>query len=666
MTNPSYHVSPSIELGKYLITLRAFGSQAVTSILCLIAMFVASNAFAEGSRSSYERALSLSDRYRDKVFRDHVKAQWTDDHHFTYRVQVAPKQFETIEVDVASHSKCSAKIQSSGDPPLMDAKTKLSDSDSRRESKSPDRRFEVIQEIIPGDRRELTLIESSPKDQLQPKVTTRRYDKPGDAIDRTKLHLKNLETNEKHPIDDASFPNPFSISEIRWLADSSGFTFLYNERGHQKLQLIYVDAATRQTKIIVDEQSETFVNYSSKSFHEYIDESGELIWASERDGWCHLYLYDLRTGMIKNQITKGDWVVRGIESIDRDSRRILLVASGLNSEQDPYYRHLCSVDFDGGNFRQLTSGNGDHQWKFSPNGAYFIDTYSRIDMPPVTELRSTRTGEMLLELERADDRELRAAGWQVPQPFVAKGRDGKTDIYGMIIRPSHFQPGQKYPVIEAIYAGPHSSFTPKKFGLHNEYCQLAELGFIVVKLDGMGTSNRSKAFHDVCWKNIADAGFPDRRLWIEAVAKAHPEIDATRVGIYGGSAGGQSAMGALLFHGDFYDCAVADCGCHDNRMDKIWWNEQWMGWPIGPHYEEQSNVTNAHRLKGNLMLIVGELDSNVDPASTLQVVNALIKADKDFEMLYVPGGKHGVGSQPYGRRRTWDFFVRHLLKDGSR
>jgi dipeptidyl aminopeptidase/acylaminoacyl peptidase len=272
-------------------------------------------------------------------------------------------------------------------------------------------------------------------------------------------------------------------------------------------------------------------------------------------------------------------------------------------------------------------------------------------------------GRLLVQLEEADWSELLAAGWQVPERFVAKGRDGETDIYGVIIRPSHFEPGKKYPVIEQIYAGPQGAFVPKGFSLQLGDVQLAELGFIVVRIDGMGTSHRSKAFHDVCWKNLADAGFPDRRLWLEAAAKQHPELDLSRVGIVGGSAGGQNALGALLFHGDFYHAAVADCGCHDNRMDKVWWNELWMGWPIGEHYAEQSNVTQAHRLEGKLMLIVGELDNNVDPASTLQVVDALIKADKDFELLLIPGAGHGAGGSPYGRRRTWDFFVRHLKPD---
>jgi len=214
-------------------------------------------------------------------------------------------------------------------------------------------------------------------------------------------------------------------------------------------------------------------------------------------------------------------------------------------------------------------------------------------------------------------------------------------------------------VIEKIYAGPHGSFVPKNFRTWHDTQSLAELGFVVVQVDGMGTSNRSKAFHDVCHKNLGDSGFPDRILWMQAAAKDRPWMDLSRVGIYGGSAGGQSALRGMLAHGDFYKVAVSVCGCHDNRMDKIWWNELWMGWPIGPHYAQQSNVTQAHRLKGDLLLIVGELDTNVDPASTMQVVNALVKADRDFDMLVMPGGGHGIGGS-YGVRRRRDFFVRHL------
>jgi dipeptidyl aminopeptidase/acylaminoacyl peptidase len=248
---------------------------------------------------------------------------------------------------------------------------------------------------------------------------------------------------------------------------------------------------------------------------------------------------------------------------------------------------------------------------------------------------------------------------------MALGRDGKTDIWGVLFRPTNFDPAKKYPVIESIYAGPHSSFVPKSFAAFDPMQAQADLGFIVVQIDGMGTSNRSKAFHDVAWKNIGDAGFPDRILWHKAVAAKYPYYDITRVGIYGGSAGGQNALGGLLFHPEFYKVAVSYAGCHDNRMDKIWWNEQWMGWPIGPQYSASSNVDNAYRLQGKLLLVVGELDTNVDPSSTMQVVNQLIKHNKDFDLLVVPGGEHGAGRRgetaPYGEHKRFDFFVRHLL-----
>jgi dipeptidyl aminopeptidase/acylaminoacyl peptidase len=277
----------------------------------------------------------------------------------------------------------------------------------------------------------------------------------------------------------------------------------------------------------------------------------------------------------------------------------------------------------------------------------------------VTELRRERDGQLIVKLEEADISELKNRGWTPLEVFKAKGRDGHTDIWGVIARPRDFDPHKKYPVIESIYAGPQGSFVPKAFSAVNRYSSLANLGFIVVQIDGMGTANRSKAFHDVCWKNLKDAGFPDRILWHQAVAAKYPYYDISRVGIYGTSAGGQNALGALLFHGHFYKAAVAACGCHDNRMDKASWNEQWMGYPVGPQYAASSNVEHAKNLTGKLLLIVGELDTNVPPESTMRVVDALIKANKDFELLVVPGMGHSNGGS-YGTRRMQDFFLRHL------
>ena len=359
-------------------------------------------------------------------------------------------------------------------------------------------------------------------------------------------------------------------------------------------------------------------------------------------------------------MTKGDWVVREIDSIDQKKREIWFQASGMNPQEDPYFIHYYRIGFDGKGLVKLTEANGNHRIIYSPNRKYFVDQYSRVDMPPVMELKRTADGEKVMDLEKADASALMALGVKMPEVFHAKGRDGVTDIWGVVFRPRNFDPKKRYPIVEQIYAGPQGSFVPKNFTPYGETQSLAELGFIVVQIDGMGTYNRSKAFHDVCWKNLADAGFPDRILWMKALAAKYPYVDTTRVGVYGTSAGGQNAAGAVLFHPEFYKSAVSACGCHDNRVDKQWWNEQWMGYPVGRHYDEQSNITNAYKLEGDLLLIVGEADENVPPESTYRVVDALIKAGKNFDFLAVPGMGHGDGG-PYGRKKKRDFFVKSLL-----
>lgn len=504
------------------------------------------------------------------------------------------------------------------------------------------------------------MVESSPKDQLQPRLKSIQYLKPGDDIAITKPHLFEVAEKKEIAVKDDLFKTPWALTQVRWAGDSSRFTFLYNQRGHQVMRVVGVDGKTGDAAPVINEEAKTFIDWTNKVFTRYLDETGEIIWMSERDGWNHLYLYDAKTREVKNQITKGNWVVRAVDRIDEKNRQIFFRAGGIFPEQDPYYVHFCRINFDGTGLVNLTKGDGDHRIEYSPDSKYYVDTYSRVDLAPVTELHRSEDGALVCDLERGDTAKLAAAGWKPPERFVAKGRDGTTDIYGVIFRPTNFDPAKKYPVLEDIYAGPQSAFVPKGFLPYHGQQGMAELGFIIVKIDGMGTNFRSKAFHDVCWKNLGDAGFPDRILWMKAAAEKYPYMDLTRVGLYGTSAGGQSALGGLLFHGDFYKAGVANCGCHDNRMDKIWWNEQWMGYPVGPHYAEQSNVTNAHKLTGKLLLFVGELDTNVDPASTMQVVNALIKANKDFDFMVFPGAGHGqVGA--YGQRRLRDFFVRNLL-----
>ena len=525
---------------------------------------------------------------------------------------------------------------------------------------SPDSRKVAVYRVVPGQERLVHYVESSPEDQLQPGYSTFLYAKPGDRLDKEIPVILDVGSGRQMIIDDALFPNAYTLSPLEWREDSEHVVFEYNQRGHQVYRVIEVDAATGQTRAVISEEPQTFFNYSNKRFRHDIDDGKEIIWMSERDGWNHLYMLDGETGQVKHQITEGDWPVRGVDSVDVQNRRIWFRASGLNPEQDPYFVHYYRIDFDGTGLVAYTESDGMHEVTFSPDRQFYIDQWSRVDLPPIAELRRTADRSLVMELERADASALLATGWQYPEVFVAKGRDGVTDIWGIIIRPTNFDPNRSYPVIESIYAGPHGSHVPKTFSTQTSRTAVTELGFIVAQIDGMGTNNRSKAFHDVAWQNIRDAGFPDRILWHQAVAREYDYYDVSRVGIYGGSAGGQNSMAALLWHGDFYDVAFSSVGCHDNRMDKIWWNEAWMGWPIGPHYSESSNVDNAWRLQGKLLLVVGELDRNVDPSSTYQVVNALIEADKNFDFLMVPGAGHGSGGD-FGARKRNDYFVRHLL-----
>lgn len=524
---------------------------------------------------------------------------------------------------------------------------------------SPDSRYLVCYHINPVTDTPVYYVLTSLPGTTRGQLRSQPYKQPGDKFTTYEMFICSIGEKGARKVNTPVI-DFFRAPQLHWRKnDARYFSFERVVRGHQQFTVAEVDAQTGGTRNILDEKTNTFI-YESRLYTSYLPETNEMVMTSEKDGWRHLYLVNTLQGTAK-QITKGQWIVRSVDSIDTRKREIWFSASGMNSEEDPYYVHYYRIGLDGKGLVALTPAIGNHSVSFSPDRAFYLDTYSQIDVPPVTALHSTATGKKILDVEQADISLYLLKGARLPEQFHAKGRDGVTDIYGILCRPPQYDSTKAYPLIEYIYAGPQDAFVPKSFlSSLSEMQSLAALGFMVVQMDGMGTANRSKAFHDVCWKNLADAGFPDRILWMKALAAKYSYIDTTRVGVYGTSAGGQNALGALLFHPEFYKAAVAACGCHDNRVDKQWWNEQWMGFPVEKHYEAQSNVTNAYKLQGDLMLVVGEADTNVPPESTYRVADALIKAGKTFEFLPVPGLGHSDGG-PYGKIRKRDFFVQHLL-----
>ena len=526
---------------------------------------------------------------------------------------------------------------------------------------SPDGRYVCANKIRPAQKRYVYYVESSPKSQLQPILHQQEYAKPGDELRFKVPCIFNIETGQAVIPSTELFDRQYDLYGPEWKEDGKAVTFEYNGRGHKTYRVLELNAETGKVRTLVEESSPTFVNYS-RTFRHVLKGGKEMIWMSERDNWNHLYMIDMEKGKVARQITKGDWVVRSVLKVDEDNQVIYFTASGVNPQEDPYHVHYYKISMDGKQMTCLTPEEGNHEAVFNEDYTLWIDKYSTVEQAPATVLRTTK-GEKTegRTLAQADLSKIKAAGWSAPEIFTAPGRDGVTPMWGIIQRPTNFDPQKKYPVIEYIYSGPGDAYTPKSFFSYNGYTTaLAELGFIVVQLDAMGTSYRGKKFEEMCYKNLKDAGFPDRIRWIKAAAEKYPYMDTTRVGIYGCSAGGQEALAAVLFHPEFYKASYSSCGCHDNRMDKIWWNEQWMGYPVDSSYIACSNVENAYRLTRPLMLVVGEMDDNVDPASTMQVVDALIKADKDFELVVLPGVRHSMG-ESYGEHKRFDFFVKELM-----
>ena len=458
--------------------------------------------------------------------------------------------------------------------------------------------------------------------------------------------------------------------DMQWNADGTQLAFVSTSRDHKEEHLQIADAATGAVHEVLHEKVSTFFESGNGRINwHYLPSTNEAIWFSEGDNWGQLYLYDLSgVNKLKNQITSGEGNVTQIVKVDEQARVVYFLGVGKEKGRDPYFIHFYSVGFDGRNQKLLTPDDGNHGVSLSPSGKYFVDTYSKPDVPPAIALRDI-DGKLVTPLEKADISKLLATGWKPPQPITVKARDGVTDIYGLMYKPTNLDPSRKYPIVNHIYPGPQTgSVGSRNFSTGRGDAQaLAELGFIVVEIDGMGTPWRSKKFHEAYFGDMGDNTLPDQVSGMRDLGKRYPWIDLDRVGIYGHSGGGYATAGAMFHYPDFFKVGIAESGNHDNREYEDDWAEKWQGLlektPDGKtNYDSQANQNFAKDLKGHLMLAHGTMDNNVPPYNTLLVVAELIKANKDFDLVLFPNRPHGYGPDAnYMMRKRWDYFVRYLL-----
>lgn len=512
-----------------------------------------------------------------------------------------------------------------------------------------------------------------------PKLEAWKYPLPGDAkifmIERIVIDVEAAKvTRLKMPAD----PHRSTLcdhivcggtwADVQWSDDSKQLAFVSTSRDHKEEKFRIADPVTGDVRTVLEEKVATFFESGNGKVNwRYLAASNEILWFSERDNWGQLYLYDATTGKLKNQITTGEGNVTQVLRINEKNRLLYFLGVGKEKGRDPYFRHFYRIGFDGKGLKLLTPEDADHDIALSPSGAFFTDSYSKPDVPPIALLRDAE-GKTVLTLEKADISRLLATGWKAPQPITVKARDGVTDLHGLMFVPTKLDPARKYPIINNVYPGPQTgSVRGRNFSAERGDQQaLAELGFVVVQIDGMGTPWRSKKFHEGYYADMGDNTLPDQVTGMKQLAQRYAWIDIDRAGMYGHSGGGNATAAALFRHPDFFKVGVAQAGNHDNREYEDDWAEKWQGLLVAKpdgtsNYDDQANQNHAKHLKGKLLLAHGTLDNNVPPYSTLLVVNELIKANKDFDLILFPNRGHGFGNEPYMVRRRWDYFVKHLL-----
>ena len=492
-----------------------------------------------------------------------------------------------------------------------------------------------------------------------------------DVDKRKVVRLKTPADYHRSTVCDDVSCNDKHWDDVAWAPDSKSLAFVSTSRDHKQEWLRVADAANGSVRTVMTESVPTF--YESGYNHvnwRYLPGSNEVLWYSERSNWGQLYLYDLATGKLKNQVTHGDGMVTQVLRVDPHARTIYFLAAGKETGRDPYFEHLYSVRFDGSDQKLLTPEDADHTLTLSPDGRYFVDVYSKPDQPQTTLVRSD-DGTFVMDVTKQDITKLTAAGWKPLKPITVKARDGKTDLYGYMFKPTDFDPAKKYPIIDYVYPGPWSrSCGSRQFSAaHGDDQALAELGFIVVCIDGMGTDERSKPFHEFYYGNLGDDTIPDQIAGIRQLAARYPWVELDRVGMWGHSGGGNATVSAMFHFPDFFKAGIAESGNHDNREYEDDWAEKWAGLlvknPDGTsNYDSQANQNYAKNLKGHLLLAYGTMDDNVPPYNTQLVVDALIRANKDFDLIVLPNMRHGYGEDSqYMTRRRWDYFVRYLAGD---